>query len=66
MSSAPAPGGLAEVMGPVAGRFEATGIEGMAYGGRRVWDLACNWKVVCDNYLDGGYHVAVAHPSLAG
>lgn len=32
---------------------------------RRVYDLACNWKVFCDNYLDGGYHVAGAHPSLA-
>jgi choline monooxygenase len=57
---------LPEVMGPIAQRFDATGIQGMAYGGRRVWDMQCNWKVVCDNYLDGGYHVEVAHPSLAG
>jgi choline monooxygenase len=28
--------------------------------------IQCNWKVFCDNYLDGGYHVPVAHPALAG
>lgn len=27
--------------------------------------IRCNWKVFCDNYLDGGYHVSVAHPRLA-
>lgn len=32
---------------------------------RRVYDVACNWKAFCDNYLDGGYHIAHMHPSLA-
>lgn len=33
---------------------------------RRVeYRLQSNWKVFCDNYLDGGYHVRVAHPDLA-
>ena len=27
--------------------------------------VASNWKVFCDNYLDGGYHIAHMHPSLA-
>ena len=31
----------------------------------RSYELACDWKVFCDNFLDGGYHVAVAHPDLA-
>ncbi|KAK9817021.1 hypothetical protein WJX72_008478 [[Myrmecia] bisecta] len=31
----------------------------------RTYDLNCNWKVFCDNYLDGGYHVPFAHKSLA-
>ncbi|KAI3425186.1 hypothetical protein D9Q98_008955 [Chlorella vulgaris] len=31
----------------------------------RQYELACNWKVFVDNYLDGGYHVGVAHPDLA-
>ena len=33
---------------------------------RRSYDLACNWKVYVDNYLDGGYHVNSVHPGLAG
>jgi choline monooxygenase len=33
---------------------------------RREYDLACNWKVFVDNYLDGGYHVNYVHPGLAG
>lgn len=32
---------------------------------RRHYDLDCNWKVFCDNYLDGGYHVPYAHVDLA-
>jgi choline monooxygenase len=32
---------------------------------RREWRVACDWKVYADNYLDGGYHVSVAHPKLA-
>ena len=30
------------------------------------YEVACNWKVYVDNYLDGGYHVHTIHPSLAG
>jgi choline monooxygenase len=33
---------------------------------RREYELACNWKVFVDNYLDGGYHVNTVHPGLAG
>ena len=33
---------------------------------RREYDVACNWKVYVDNYLDGGYHVHTIHPGLAG
>ncbi|GHP04235.1 choline monooxygenase [Pycnococcus provasolii] len=29
------------------------------------YQLDCNWKVFVDNYLDGGYHVPFAHPSLS-
>ncbi len=32
---------------------------------RTEYELACNWKVYVDNYLDGGYHVNTVHPSLA-
>ncbi|KAK6942438.1 Rieske [2Fe-2S] iron-sulfur domain [Dillenia turbinata] len=32
---------------------------------RREYMIDCNWKVFCDNYLDGGYHVPYAHKGLA-
>ncbi|GJN39227.1 hypothetical protein PR202_gb28332 [Eleusine coracana subsp. coracana] len=32
---------------------------------RREYTINCNWKVFCDNYLDGGYHVPYAHGALA-
>ena len=31
----------------------------------RRYELACNWKVFVDNYLDGGYHVPSLHQDLA-
>lgn len=31
---------------------------------RREYAVACDWKVYCDNYLDGGYHVNYVHPAL--
>jgi choline monooxygenase len=40
--------------------------EGLNWHARRSYDLACNWKVYVDNYLDGGYHVNTVHPGLAG
>ena len=29
------------------------------------YEIACNWKVFVDNYLDGGYHVSHLHRGLA-
>ena len=40
--------------------------EGLRWYARKCYDLACNWKVYADNYLDGGYHVNTVHPALAG
>ncbi|XP_010046909.2 choline monooxygenase, chloroplastic [Eucalyptus grandis] len=37
----------------------------LTYLCRREYILECNWKVFCDNYLDGGYHVPYAHKGLA-
>ncbi|KAJ7955856.1 Choline monooxygenase [Quillaja saponaria] len=37
----------------------------LAYVCRREYIIECNWKVFCDNYLDGGYHVPYAHKGLA-
>ncbi|KAI3416719.1 Choline monooxygenase [Psidium guajava] len=37
----------------------------LTYLCRREYTIECNWKVFCDNYLDGGYHVPYAHKGLA-
>ncbi|HEX4826082.1 MAG TPA: aromatic ring-hydroxylating dioxygenase subunit alpha [Candidatus Polarisedimenticolaceae bacterium] len=47
-------------------RLDAMGTSGLSFVARRTYDLRCNWKVYVDNYLDGGYHVAVLHQALAG
>lgn len=41
-------------------------VAGLQFFARREYELACNWKVFVDNYLDGGYHVNTIHPGLAG
>lgn len=43
-----------------------TGLNDLHFVRRCTYDLACNWKVFVDNYLDGGYHVHTVHPGLAG
>ncbi|PSC73423.1 choline isoform B [Micractinium conductrix] len=44
----------------------AAGIaDALVHVASREYEIACNWKVFADNYLDGGYHVSVAHAELA-
>jgi choline monooxygenase len=40
------------------------GLGTLSWVERRVYSLACNWKVFVDNYLDGGYHVPHLHQGL--
>jgi choline monooxygenase len=47
-------------------RTAGLGLERVRFVERREYELACNWKVYVDNYLDGGYHVNTIHPGLAG
>ncbi|KAL7137124.1 hypothetical protein ABFS83_10G072300 [Erythranthe nasuta] len=55
-----------EWLGSAAEVLSANGIDSsLDYVCRRVYTLECNWKVFCDNYLDGGYHVPYAHKGLA-
>lgn len=51
-------GGVQELLAP-------TGWEQLTFVTRRTWQIACNWKVFIDNYLDGGYHIAHLHKGLA-
>jgi choline monooxygenase len=58
---------LAEFLHPLPGWLDSRGGFGnLTWHARKSYDLACNWKVYVDNYLDGGYHVNTVHPGLAG
>jgi choline monooxygenase len=57
---------LEQFLAPVPERLQAFRLDRYRFAERRVYDLACNWKVFVDNYLDGGYHVNTIHLSLAG
>jgi choline monooxygenase len=58
------PGGapLAELMHPLDGAIDTGSLRFVT---RRRYEIACNWKVYVDNYLDGGYHVDHLHRGLA-
>jgi choline monooxygenase len=54
---------LATTLGEVIDETKEFDLQGMRLCERRVYDIACNWKVYVDNYLEG-YHVPTAHPGL--
>jgi choline monooxygenase len=60
-----APRSLTANLAPLLGRLEAMQLQDLVFTARRVYTLACNWKVFIDNYLDGGYHLAALHQGLA-
>ena len=55
---------LAGFLGGFAKRVASLGIRQLHYFDSRTYDIACNWKVFVDNYLDGGYHVPHLHKGL--
>ncbi len=58
---------LTEFLGPLTAWAKSQQVfSGLKWYARKSYDLACNWKVYADNYLDGGYHVNTVHPALAG
>jgi choline monooxygenase len=58
---------VAAFLDPLPGWVDSRkAFDGLTFAGRKAYDLACNWKVYVDNYLDGGYHVNTVHPGLAG
>ncbi|XP_038880722.1 choline monooxygenase, chloroplastic [Benincasa hispida] len=55
-----------EWLGSCADLLSLNGVDAsLSYVCRREYTIECNWKVFCDNYLDGGYHVPYAHKGLA-
>jgi choline monooxygenase len=59
------PPSLTDYLAPMPERLTAA-LSPLRFVARREYELACNWKVYVDNYLDGGYHVNTVHPGLAG
>ncbi len=55
---------LQQFLGGIARRLAPLEVTNLDYFGTRVYDIACNWKVFVDNYLDGGYHVPHLHKGL--
>jgi len=56
---------LHNFLGGMVRRCAPLGLSKLHYFDRRVYDIACNWKVFVDNYLDGGYHVPHLHKGLS-
>jgi len=56
---------LAGQLSPLARKVDPESLSQLRFVTRRSYELECNWKVYVDNYLDGGYHVEVAHQALA-
>jgi choline monooxygenase len=54
---------LLEMLETLPERVAPFRCEAMRYVTSRSWEVACNWKVYIDNYLEG-YHVPVVHPGL--
>ena len=54
---------LIDVLEDIPRRVEPFRCAEMSYVMRKEWEIACNWKVYVDNYLEG-YHLTVVHPGL--
>jgi choline monooxygenase len=55
---------LENFLGGIIQRMAALEVKKLHYCDSRGYDIACNWKVFVDNYLDGGYHVPHLHKGL--
>ncbi len=56
---------LQDFLGGLVKRVAPLGVSRLHYFDSRTYDIACNWKVFVDNYLDGGYHVPHLHKGLS-
>ena len=55
---------LPQFLGGLVQRMAPLQVSRLHYFESRAYDIACNWKVFVDNYLDGGYHVPHLHKGL--
>ena len=54
---------LASLLAPLDQRVGARAFETLVHADRRTHDIACNWKIYVENYLEG-YHIPLVHPTL--
>lgn len=54
---------LREVLHGIDARLHGHALDSYAFSHRHSYEIACNWKVYVDNYLEG-YHVPHIHPAL--
>lgn len=59
----PAAPALSTFLGAIPDETAAIPLERMRFFKRVDYEIACNWKVYVDNYLEG-YHIPIAHPGL--
>jgi choline monooxygenase len=55
---------LEDFLGRLADRVRPLNLDSLQFLERRTYNIACNWKVFVDNFLDGGYHVPHMHKGL--
>jgi choline monooxygenase len=60
----PAAESLSSYFGGLVKRVAPLEVTKLHYFDSRTYDIACNWKVFVDNFLDGGYHVPHLHKGL--
>jgi choline monooxygenase len=63
VSLAAGPPAFAEVIAGIAERIAPADFAPMRHVHSRSYDVACNWKVYVDNYVEG-YHLPYVHPGL--
>ena len=56
---------LSNVLAPMMQQTVDKELSSLKWAERREYEIACNWKVYVDNFLDGGYHIPQIHPELA-
>ncbi|MDX1455541.1 MAG: SRPBCC family protein [Gammaproteobacteria bacterium] len=54
---------LAEVLAGLDERMGERKLDELVFAKRVSYDIACNWKVYVDNFLEG-YHLPIVHPGL--
>jgi choline monooxygenase len=55
---------LEQVYAGIAERIAPIDLATMRFARQDAYDIACNWKVYVDNYLEG-YHLPYVHPGLS-